>query len=373
MGRRILVIKLAALGDVVRTAALLPGLKEAWPRSHITWVTQPAGVRMLANHPLIDRLLPFDAETICHVECERFDLCLNLDKEPGPAGLAMRVNAAQRRGIGLSRFGTVFPLTPACGPYFRLGLDDELKFRHNDKSYQQLIYEAVGLRYTGQRCRLYPTADNYRRAELTWQQFGVEPGEVVIGLNTGAGGVFANKTWPEEKFARLAELLVSRRGWRVALLGGPAEVARNRRIAGACAGLTTRVGNREVPAVVDTSGQDRRGEPPLGELDFAALVGRCRVVVTGDTLAMHVALAGDVPCIVLFGPTCAQEIDLYDRGIKLRTDLPCSPCYRRTCDKSPNCMDDISLTRVLEAVEHWVGVTGDAPLPAVPTAVCFAP
>ena len=44
LGHRILLIKLAALGDVIRTAALLPGLKQLWPHSQITWVSRPSGV-----------------------------------------------------------------------------------------------------------------------------------------------------------------------------------------------------------------------------------------------------------------------------------------------------------------------------------------
>src|SRR5512140_490298 len=75
VGTRFLIIKLAAPGDVIRTAALLPGLKEHWPESQITWITRPAGVRMLAGQPLIDRLLVFDAETICQLEYEQFDVC----------------------------------------------------------------------------------------------------------------------------------------------------------------------------------------------------------------------------------------------------------------------------------------------------------
>jgi heptosyltransferase-2 len=335
MGRRILIIKLGALGDVIRTAAILPGLKKRWPASHITWVTRPAGTRMLANHPLIDRLLPFDAETLCHLEYERFDLCLSLDKEPGPTALAMRVDAGERRGIGLSPQGTPFPLNPECVEYFLLGLDDRKKFSHNTRSYQQLLYEALGLAYRGQRYRLHPGATHRAQARAAWADAGVAGDEVVIGLNTGAGGVFAHKNWPPEKFVDLARAIAARTSWRVALLGGPEERERNRRIAADC------------PAVINT-GCDHH------ELAFAALVQRCNALVTGDTMAMHVAIAADVPCVVLFGPTCEQEIDLYGRGEKVRTSLPCAPCYSRHCDRSPNCMDDVSVERVLAAVQRCV-------------------
>jgi ADP-heptose:LPS heptosyltransferase len=333
-GTRILIIKLAALGDVIRTAALLPGLRDAWPKSHITWVTRPNAVRMLANHPLIDRLLTFDAESLCHLEHERFDLCLSLDKEPGPSALAMRTDAREKCGIGLSAYGTPYPLNAECVPYFLLGLDDELKFKRNHTSYPQLIYEAVGLEYRGQRYELHPSRAERTRADRVWQILGVAPGEIVVGLNTGAGHVFANKNWPADRFVALARRLTGEHVWRVALLGGPEERALNTSITQAC------------PDVLDTGCEHR-------ELEFAALVRRCAVVVTGDTMAMHVAIAGGVPVVVLFGPTCPQEIDLYGRGEKIVTRLRCAPCYCRACDRSPNCMEDIGVERVLAAVERW--------------------
>lgn len=335
-GVRVLIIKLGALGDVIRTTALLPGLKAEWPQSHITWVTRPAGARLLANHPLIDRLLPFDAETICHLEIEPFDLCLSLDKEPGPASLAMRVRATDRRGIGLSAFGTPVPLNSDAAYYFTLGLDDTLKFYRNDQSYQSLIYAAVGLRYRGESYRLYPGAAERRQAAALLCDLGLSDNDAVVGLNTGAGRVFANKNWSEHQYAELARRLVREARARVLLLGGPEERSRNRRIAATC------------PGVLDAG-----CEHP--ELLFAAIVERCQVVVTGDTLGMHVAIACGVPCVALFGPTCAQEIDLFGRGEKIVTSLACSPCYRRSCEKSPNCMDAIAVDRVAEAVGRWVG------------------
>lgn len=347
MGHRILIIKLGALGDVIRTAALLPGIKERWPASHITWVSRQSGVRALANHPLIDRRLPFDAETVCHLEHERFDVCFSLDKEPGPTALAMRVDARERYGIGLSRYGTVYPLNPECAAYFALGLNDDLKFRHNTKSYPQLIYEAVGLQYSGQPYTLHPDDDDQEYARELWARLGIRNGDTVVGLNTGAGNVFANKSWPPEKFGQLAERLMRRPGFRIALLGGPGEQERNARLA------------NELPGVVDTGSTH-------AELEFAALLDRCQVVVTGDTMALHVAVARRVPCVALFGPTCPQEIDLFGRGEKIVTRLPCAPCYRRSCDLSPSCMDDVSLDAVEHAVARWAGADAASPTATLP-------
>ena len=330
-----MIIKLGALGDVIRTAAILEGVHERWPGCEVTWVTRANGVRMLANHPLIARLLPLDAETLCHIEHERFDACLSLDKEQGPAGLATRLDARERLGIGLNADGAVYPLNPQCDQYFRLGLDDPFKFHTNDKSYQRLIYEMLGLRYAGQRYRLYPDERRRAAASTMWRDWGVGESDIVVGLNTGAGSVFANKNWRPQCYVELARQLSEERGPRIALFGGPTEAERNEQIA------------RQCPTAIDTgTGHD--------ELTFAALLSRCNTLVTGDTMAMHAAIAFDVPCIVLFGPTCPQEIDLYGRGEQIVTKLSCAPCYRRTCDVSPNCMEDISVERVRTAVERWV-------------------
>ncbi|RMF75583.1 MAG: glycosyltransferase family 9 protein [Planctomycetota bacterium] len=235
----------------------------------------------------------------------------------------------------MSAEGVAIPLNPECETYFRLGLDDQLKFRHNRKTYQQLICEALALPYERRRYRLYPDARARSAAEQVWRAAGVSPDETVIALNTGAGAVFANKNWPPPRYIELARRLAATPGRRVALLGGPAEAQRNRVIAQSC------------PSAVDT-GSDH------DEPTFAALVSRCDVVVTGDTMAMHVAIAFGVPCVALFGPTCSQEIDFYGRGEAVVTELRCAPCYRRSCDVQPSCMDDIGVDRVAEAVERWV-------------------
>ncbi|MCG3137219.1 MAG: hypothetical protein HJJLKODD_01062 [Phycisphaerae bacterium] len=336
MGQRILIIKLGALGDVIRTEALLPGLKDVYPQSHITWVSKASGCRVLANNPLIDRLLEFNAETICHLEIEQFDLLISLDKEPGPAALAMRVPAAEKRGIGLSAQGTSYPLNAQAHHYFLLGLSDELKFQRNSFSYQKLVYDALGLTYQGERYTLYPSEADEAYATQKWREWGVSASERIVGLNTGAGSVFANKTWNADQFVELSRMLVARGDCRVALLGGPEEIGKNEWIYKQLAGQ-----------VIHTGCHHR-------ELQFAALLRHCSVVLTGDTTALHMAVALRVPVVALFGPTCAQEIDLYGRGRKLRAGLACSPCYRRHCDIAPSCMDQLQVEQVAQTLSEYL-------------------
>ena len=90
---------------------------------------------------------------------------------------------------------------------------------------------------------------------------------------------------------------------------------------------------------------------------FGGLVACCDVVITGDTLAMHIVLAMGRRTVVLFGPTSAPEIELCDLGEKVIPDMSCLSCYKTSCDFVPNCMDLISTDMVAAAVRRqWAHV-----------------
>ena len=335
MGPRVLLIKLGALGDVVRTGALLPGLRQLYDEPvFLTWLTSPAAVELVRRIPGVDRVLAYGPESLNLLSVEKFDVVICLDKEPEPCAVAMTANADSRMGIGLSRYGTPFPLNQAAEYFFELGLNNDEKFNKNRKSYQQLIYEALALTYQGERFAIDLTEEDRRAAQQKFDSFGAEPSTRWVGLNAGAGSSFAYKAWRPEGYEALVRELASRRPEvRCVLLGGPEE-------AELLAGIEARLS--DVP--VFNAGTDNS----LGE--FTAIIDRCDVVVSGDTLAMHLAVARQRRVVALFGPTCEQEITLYGMGTKIKSPIECSPCYRRTCDKDPTCQDKILESQVLEAV-----------------------
>jgi heptosyltransferase-2 len=219
-------------------------------------------------------------------------------------------------------------------PDFRLGLSDRIKFHENTASYPRLICDAVGLPYSGQRYRLYPSAEARRRAQRVLDEIGVQPHDRVVGLHTGAGKTFANKIWTPDRFVSLARRLIEDGDARVLLLGGPEERVHN-----------LWIGRRLGDGVLDAGCEH-------AELVYASIVQRCDAIVCGDSLALHVAVAMGVPVVALFGPTCPQEIDLFGQGEKIVSDIACAPCYLRTCEKKPNCMDLLEVDQVHAAVRR---------------------
>jgi heptosyltransferase-2 len=70
---------------------------------------------------------------------------------------------------------------------------------------------------------------------------------------------------------------------------------------------------------------------------------------------MHLAIGLKIPVVVLLGPTCHQEIELYGRGAKIVSDFDCCPCYRSSCPKEVSCMDAIPVDTVFDAVTKLLG------------------
>ena len=153
-----------------------------------------------------------------------------------------------------------------------------------------------------------------------------------IGINTGSGERFAGKRLTEDQIMRLARAVYDKWGMKALLLGGPEEAARNKRLEQQIRGIAVNTGTHHTIH------------------QFAGLVAQCAVVVTGDTIAMHIAIAMKVQVLVYFGSTCAQEIELYGRGSKIITDIDCAPCYKSKCPIDDKCMSDISVDQLMQGI-----------------------
>ena len=335
MGERFLIVKLGALGDVLRTTPVLQRLRQEHPDAHVTWITAPEAAPLLADIPTIDRVLTWDLQAVLRLQVESFDHVISLDKTMEAAALAGQVDAVRRSGFGLDAVGAIVPLDPASDYAVRLGLDDELKFRVNRKTYQQVTFEQLGWEFEGEPYAL-PLRDEHRGwAETRLAELGA--GDGIVGLAVGAGAVFAHKTWPPERWSAFADAIRRQLGRPVLVMIGPGE----RDLGAAMMAGATPAG----PGLWLSGGDhDLR--------QFAALVERCDAIVCGDTLATLIAIGVETPVVAVFGPTCAPEIEFYGRGKAVVTTLDCAPCYRRTCEESPTCTEAIGQDEVLVALRE---------------------
>ncbi len=121
MTTNILIIKLGALGDVIRTMPLLLGLKEKFPDSKITWITKPNVVEILKTAKEIDNVFSLGEEVK-----DSFDLLYNFDMDDEATFLAEKIFARKKYGFYSSE-GFVQSFNLGAEYYLNTTFDDELK------------------------------------------------------------------------------------------------------------------------------------------------------------------------------------------------------------------------------------------------------
>lgn len=329
----ILLVHLGALGAVVRSTSNLRAIKRKYPRSMITWVTEAPAHHLLKNHPAIDRVLTTSEADLLQLSALEFEIAFVVDKSLKAVGVLKRTTVDQVYGFkSHPRNGAIVPATPAAEELWHLGLDNHQKFFVNKKPETQLMIEALELGDFRRDEYWLPLMDSEQKLVQDRRRQWLGKYQGIIGLNTGCSAVIPHKKLTVEMHRKLIqEIRQELPQIQIVLLGGPEDTERNQRIA---FGLD----------VINSDTQS-------GLRDGLVSVAACDVVVTGDSLGMHMAIAQRKQVIAWFGPTCEQEIDLYERGLKVLSQSPCSPCWKRACEKSIMCYDQVSLKELMDAIK----------------------
>jgi heptosyltransferase-2 len=337
-------IKTGALGDVVRTTALVPGLLRLDPDARITWITAPGALDLVRHHPGVARAASIADGPDAPWRRDRYDRIVSLDDGDQEGRLASPLAARGGRLSGAYQAPDGRRLyTPDLDAWFGMGVlrpegqggltaANALKAR-NGRTVAEILHDGLGLPGPVGRPLVPVPAPDARAADDRLDAAGLLGRRPLVGLNTGAGARWRLKSWGEGQTAELARRLADDRGAAVVVLGGPAEGDRNARIV-AEAGRPGRV----VAGPIDL--------PLLG---FAAILARLDLLVTSDSLALHLAVSQGTPVVAFFGPTSSAEIALHGLGEKVVTPLPCRCCYLRDCDVRPDCMRSIPVESLLSA------------------------
>ncbi len=329
--RELLIIKTAALGDVLRTTSILPGLHSRHPGVRITWITAPGACDLVRGNPLVVETLALDPKLVPDVEqlarklSDRpWDWLLSFDDEESLCRLASLLTAKKLSGAHLDREGRRV-YTADVAPWFDMGLlsvhgkqrADQMKVE-NRRSHPAIFAQMLGIPVG--KPQLAESAEHTDRAATFARKNQLIGSDPLVGLNTGAGGRWHSKTLSPERTVKLAAALSEQLGGQVTFLlfGGPGEIERNRAIVELARGRL-----RLVDAGCDN---------PL--LDFAARVSLCQLLITSDSLALHMALARGVRVVAFFAPTSAAEIELYGLGEAVASTAPDYCSYRADADNS---------------------------------------
>jgi heptosyltransferase-2 len=261
---------------------------------------------------------------------------MNVDKSQRSCALLNSVTAKTKLGFGLNEDGKIMPINEGAAYNYKLGMDDHLKFKINKRTGQDYLAETFELDYSQDEYIL-----NFNEEEINFianykKEIGITDKDLVVGFNTGCSNLYPNKKMTVEQHVYLIEKFLEKKKYKIILLGGPEDTERNNEIYFRF--------NRKILNTPTDQGV-RRG---------ACFESIPDVIITGDSFGMHLAIALKKFVIAWFGVSCWTEIDLYNRGIKLyQQDLFCSPCWKKVCPYDLECIKQIDLDRIIDAVQKY--------------------
>jgi len=321
-GTAILIVKLEALGDVLRTTSILPALHRRYDPCHITWITSGAARELFTGNHLVDRVISAPDDYLPALLSRTFDVVINPDAATRSCELATISRGHTAFGYRLGPEGIVIALNRAADRWLEMGGSDTKK-QTNTRTYQQILHEICALDPRGQHIVLNLTEEEAAGREALAQAIGIDLACPVVGLNTGAGKRWRLKKWRTKGFIELIDMILEGSATQVVLLGGELESGRN--------------------AFIESKFDGRVKNPELRSIrHLVRTIDLCDAVVTGDTLALHTALGLRKRVVALFGPTSPAEIEMYGLGTKVIPEIDCVCCYKTGCNREPNCMDLIT-------------------------------
>lgn len=303
----VLIILLGRLGDVVIATSLLPAISDLCRNVHVTWLTSAEAVPLLRGHPLIQRVHIASAETLYALGHEQFDLVINLDRSYVPATLATYVSARERRGFGVSAHGALVALTPGAEPLFEWNRYRQSRLT-NEHSWTEMCHDAAGLPLPVPEPRPSIALSAEERAAAQSFRDTLDSRPLVI-ICPGSHRNDPHKRLPTSLVSSLAAEMGS---CHTAVLMGPEE--------------------REL---YDAYMSPLENAIPVGVQPnaraFVRVMLAADVIVTADSLPLHLADALLKPTVAIFGPTRATVIGERSNIVKLRGPYDCASCHKRTC------------------------------------------
>ena len=333
--KRILVIRLDRLGDVILSTPVLQALRQQFPHAFIAMMVRPACREVVEGNPFLNDVILYD-------------------KEGAHQGIWATIQFARR--LRRSEFDTALVLHPTNRSHWipwlaaipiRIGYDRKsswlLTHRVPHRKQEGSQHEAV---YTLELLRLFgitpsqpqplvpirPSAAQHVVALLA--ESVVQPTDQLVAIHPSASCV--SKRWMPDRFAQVADRLISEHGVRICLVAGESDASYANQVAEAM---------RE--RAVNFAGR-------LTISELAALLHRCRLLISNDSGPVHVAAAVGTPVVDIFGRNqrglSPQRWGPLGEGhVVLHKEVGCVTCLAHNCDIEFLCLTSLTVEEVYRA------------------------
>ncbi len=348
--KKILVIKMSSLGDVMHALPAVRTLRANHPGASITWLVEEQYQDLLYNNPDVDAVIVTCTrrwrknwnletwreirETVRKLRQSRFDVALDLQGLLKTGVIAWLSGAPRRIGFHRKncREAVNALFTNKRAPFIEKG-------SHVVNLYLHLIKLLGGDQEITQPHALKVPEEKAAAVNAFFREQAELTARPIAAINAGAG--FPTKLWKLDRFARLADRISQELGFSILLTWGPGEKEMAEQIAG----------EMQTPAWI---------APPTTIQESIALFRHTALLISCDSGPLHLAAAMGIPTVSLFGPTDPARNGPYgDNHQVVCKELPCSFCWKKQCPLGTHeCMETVNVDEVFAAVKTSVSRFG---------------
>jgi len=344
---RILVVRLSAVGDVIRTLPAVKVLKKYYPSSSITWIVEEPSRALLESQPEIDEVILFPRKSwaeglrsargiwrimgevwafISNLRSRRFDVVLDFHGLLKSGLLSFLSHSPNR--VGFDRRSSKEGNFLFSNVKVRLPEERMNRFQRNFA-----LLKGLGLDVESFRPTLHIPPRDKEYVGSFFDQISATLKKPLIAMHPGTSSKTIYKRWMPDRYAQLADRLISELKATVIFTWGPEE-------------LEWVEGIRKEMKEPSILGPRTKSLTQLGEV-----FSRCDLFIGGDTGPMHIASLMELPVVVIYGPTDPVVNEPFGDHRKVRKEVGCNPCRKRSC-KELTCLKMVTVDDVFKATRE---------------------
>lgn len=337
--RSILAMRLAYIGDVVLNIPAIKALRNTFPNAKISFLTSPKAKEAIENNPYVDEIITYDApwfypqkpwssfvnymNLIKLIRSKHFDMVIDFRGDFRNILLVVFSSGASRR-VGYGMTGGGYLLTDAV---------ECTENKHKVEFHLDIVRALGGDSAIPDTINLYPTPEDRDRVLKLLSEKEIKQNDMLVGIHPG--GRAKLKCWDIKSYVEVADALVKRYNAKIVITGGPDEV---------------KLGEKLL-SLMKSKGFNLCGLLSLKQLQI--LLERLNLVITNDTVTLHVASGVNTPTVAIFGPSevwdtgpLSQKHKVIMRDLDCRTFCDTYSCNNRNYHE---CLRSIKPAEVIEA------------------------
>jgi lipopolysaccharide heptosyltransferase I len=350
--QKILVLRLSAVGDVIRTLPAVKALKEHAPSSTITWIVEEASQAFLKSQTEVDEVILFPRKRwtkgirspkgmgrtiremwgfMIDLRKRRFDVVLDFHGIL-KSGLLSFLSGSPKR-IGYDRRSTKEGNFLFSNVKVKLPNERISRFQRN-----LILLQGIGLEVKEFKYCLHIPPEDQQYVESFFKNVSATLKRPLIAIHPGTSPKAIFKRWMPDQYAQLADRLIRELNASVLFTWGVEELE----------WVESIQKEMKEPSLL---GPKTESLTQLGEV-----YRHCDLYVGGDTGPMHIASLMGIPAVVIYGPTDPIENEPFGNHIKVRKEMGCNPCHEYSC-KELVCIKSISTDEVFKATKEILCLT----------------